>query len=121
MHFLTRLLSLAVLICAFSVVAFAQRFEIDPYVGGFFSGKAAHILDVKNQPMYGVKAGWFANQNFEIEGHFGYINDLSYQGTLTRKRAYIWEGLATYNLSKFYASYGLGGVTTTVSEASLDF
>src|SRR5215470_612239 len=121
MRFLTRAFSLTILICTVCVGAFAQRWEVHPYAGGFFSGKAAHILDVKNQPMYGIKAGWLANTNFELEGHFGYINDLSYQGTLTRKKAYIAEGLATYNFSKFYASYGLGAVTTTVSAESIDF
>ena len=110
-----------VFICAFITPANAQKFEIHPYAGGFFSGKVAGLLDVKNQPLYGIKGGMFANKNFEIEGNIGYINNLSFVGTLTRKHAYIWEGLATYNLSKFYGSYGLGAVTTSVSADSTDF
>lgn len=121
MHRLAPLLAGLVAISLFATRADAQQFEVDPYVGGFFSGKAAALFDVKNQPMYGLKAGVFANRNFEVEGHVGYISDLAYEGTLTRKRAYIWEGLATYNLSRFYGSYGLGGVTTTASEDSVDF
>jgi hypothetical protein len=121
MRFLICSSSAFIVMCVCTLSLAAQKLEIDPYVGGFFSGKAAHLFDVKNQPMYGIKAGLFTSPNFEIEGHFGYINNLAYVGTLTRKKAYIWEGLATYNFSKFYASYGLGGVTTTVSEASLDF
>ena len=108
-------------LCVHVTVADAQTFEIHPYAGGFFSGKAAHILDVKNQPMYGIKGGLFLNKNFEIEGHFGYIDNLAFQGTLTRKKAFIWEGLATYNLAKVYGSYGLGLVTTSVSDDSVDF
>src|SRR5438128_1520975 len=99
----------------------AQKFEIHPYAGGFFSGKAADILSVRNRPIYGIKGGMFANKNFEVEGHFGYIDNLAYVGTLTRKKAYIWEGLATYNLWKFYGSYGLGAVSTSVSDDSVDF
>ena len=63
----------------------------------------------------------FANKNFEVEGHFGYIRNLAFVGTLTSKKAYIWEGMATYNVSKFYGSYGLGGVTASVSADSVDF
>src|SRR5262245_19764180 len=121
MRFLTISLSRLIVICAFVTSAYAQRFEIHPYAGFFFAGKAAHILDVKNRPMFGVKGAMFANKNFGIEGNLGYIDNLAFQGTLTRKKAYIWEGLATYNLSNFYASYGLGGVTTSVSDDSVDF
>src|SRR5262245_17865213 len=121
MHRLAPVLAGLVAFSLFGARADAQRFEVDPYVGGFFSGKAAALFDVKNQPLYGLKAGAFTNRNFEVKGHLGYINDLAYEGTLTRKRAYIWEGLATYNLSRFYGSYGLGGVTTTASEDSVDF
>jgi hypothetical protein len=108
-------------ITTFPNAIFAQKFEIHPYAGGFFSGKVAGLLDVKNKPVYGIKGGFFANNNFEIEGHLGYIGSLSYEGTLTKKSAYIWEGLATYNLPPFYGAYGLGGVTTSVSDDSIDF
>src|SRR5215813_6131423 len=110
-----------VFICAVITPANAQKFEIHPYAGGFFSGKVAGLLDVKNQPLYGIKGGMYANKNFEIEGNIGYINELAFVGTLTRKHAYIWEGLATYNLSKFYGSYGLGAATTSVRAHSIRF
>ena len=115
------ILLLVLLICGCITRANAQKFEIAPYAGGFFSGKVAGLLDVKNQPLYGIKGGMFLNKNFEVEGHFGYINNLAFVGTLTRKKAYIWEGFATYNLSNFYGSYGLGAVTTSVSADSSDF
>jgi len=118
---LRALLPSLIFIGVFVTAADAQKFEIGPYAGGFFSGKAADILDVKNQPLYGIKGGMFANKNFEIEGHFGYIPNLAFVGTLTRKKAYILEGLATYNIAKFYGSYGLGTVTTGVSADSVDF
>jgi hypothetical protein len=108
----------------FAVCAPAQKFEIDPYAGGFFSGKAAKIFDVKNEAIFGVKAGMYTGPNFEIEGHFGFINDLAYSGTPTRMKAVIWEGLATYTLTKpsiVYGSFGLGGVTTTLSPDTVAF
>src|SRR5437762_3232060 len=119
-HLKAALLPLS-LIGVFAMTANAQKFEIHPYAGGFFSGKAAAVLNVKNQPMYGIKGGMFLNKNFEVEGHFGYIDNLAFEGTLTRKKAYIWEGLATYNLRRLYGAFGLGGVITSVSDDSLDF
>jgi hypothetical protein len=107
-----------------AATAEAQRFEVSPYAGGFFSGKAAHIFDVKNEAVFGIKAGVYTGPNFEIEGHFGYINDLAYYGTPTRMKAYMWEGLASYTLRKpsmVYGSFGLGGVTTTLSPDTIAF
>src|SRR5205814_4477496 len=101
---LTTLLPSLFAIWRFGTAPDAQRFEIHPYAGGFFSGRVADLLEVKNQPVYGIKGGMFANNNFEVEGHFGYIGNLAFVGTLTTKKAYIEEGLATYNLSKFYGS-----------------
>ena len=109
-HLKAALLPLS-LIGVFAMTATAQKFEIHPYAGGFFSGKAAAVLNVKNQPMYGIKGGMFLNKNFEVEGHFGYIDNLAFEGTLTRKKAYIWEGLATYNLRRLYGAFGERFVT----------
>jgi len=124
MNILTKLFTVPLCVCCVcltAITAHAQKFEVAPYAGGFFSGKAAALFDVKNQPVYGIKAGVYASNNFEWMANFGYIADLAYVGTLTKKRAYIWEGLATYNLSRFYGSFGLGGVRTTVSADSIDF
>src|SRR5215471_11455795 len=110
-----------VLIIAFVFLetsASAQKYELYPYAGGFFPGKFADLIEVNNEGIYGIKGGVFVTRNFEGEGHFGYINNLSFKDTLTRKKAYIWEGALTYNLGsrrKFYGTFGLGGVTTTVS------
>src|SRR5215831_14028450 len=108
----------------FAVCANAQKFEIGPYAGGFFSGKAAQIFDVKNEAIFGVRAGMYTGPNFSIEGNFGYINDLAYIGFPTRMKAYIWEGLATYTLTRpsfVYGSFGLGGVTTSLSPDTIAF
>ena len=51
-------------------------------------------------------------------------NNLALRGTLTSKKVFIWEGLATYNFARphhVYASFGPGGVTATVSPDSIDF
>src|SRR5205809_1102134 len=120
----TRFCACLFLILFGAAVAQAQKFEVDPYAGGFFSGKAAHIFDVKNEALFGIKAGMYTGSNFEIEGHFGYINDLAYSWTPTRMKAYIWEGLASYTLTKpsmVYGSFGLGGVATTLSPDTIAF
>lgn len=97
----------------------AQKFEVSPYAGGFFPGKFAGVIDVDREGMYGIKGGMFIRRSIEVEGHLGYINNLSFKDTLTRKKAYIWESAVSYNFGarrKFYGTFGLGGVTTTISD-----
>jgi hypothetical protein len=107
------------LFLAAAIPCSAQEYEIAPYAGGFFPGKFAGLIEVGKEGIYGVRGGFFLTHNFEAEGQFGYISNLSFKNTLTRKKAYIWEGGATYNLGarrKFYATFGIGEVTTTVSD-----
>ena len=107
------------IIAMFAVQSNAQKFEIHPYAGGFFPGKFAGVIPLKNEGVYGLKAGFFFAGRLEAEGHVGYINNLNLEGDLTRRRGYIWEGLASYHFiasPKVYGSFGLGGVTTTVRD-----
>ncbi len=98
---------------------FAQRYELHPYGGGFFPGKFAGVVEVDRETIFGLKGGVFLSRHVEAEGHFGYINNLSFKDTLTRKKAYVWEGAVSYHIGaarRFYGSFGIGGVTTTISD-----
>jgi hypothetical protein len=102
----------------------AQKYEVHPYAGGFFPGKFANVIEIGNEGIYGLKAGMFLTDRFEVEGNFGYINHLNFESSLTRTRAYIWEGTAAYHFKvppTFYVSAGLGGVTATTREDSRFF
>ena len=115
------LLALLICVCSFAaaIPCSAQEYEIAPYIGGFFPGKFAGLIDVDKEGMYGIKGGYFLTHHVEAEAQFGYINNLSFKNTLTRKKAYIWEGALSYNVGarrSFYFTFGLGEVTTTVSE-----
>src|SRR5215813_10370904 len=90
---------LALLICLCSLAAAipcsAQEYEIAPFVGGFFPGKFAGLIEVDKEGMYGIKGGYFLTHHVEAEAQFGYINNLSFKDTLTRKKAYIGEVTTT--------------------------
>src|SRR5262245_37392717 len=122
-----RRLACLVFLTGFAATAQAQRYEIAPYAGGYFPGKFAGVLELSNDGIYGVKGGIYLTRAIEAEGHFEYINNLAFDGTLTEKRGYIWEGAASYNFRlfglrpKFYGSAGIGKFTTTVSADSKDF
>lgn len=114
-------------IVGFALMTHAEKLEIHPYAGGFFPGKFAGLLEMRNSGIYGLKGGVYLTNAIEAEGHFGYISDLAFDGTLTRKKAYVWEGLTSYNFSlfhlrpKFFGSFGVGAVSTSVSSDSKDF
>ena len=106
------------LVLSLSPAALAQKYEIDPYGGGFFPGKFAGLIAVSNSPIYGIKGGVFLSRRIEAEGQFGYINNLNFKDTLTRKRAYVWEGAVSYHIGsrpRLYGTFGIGDVTTTIS------
>jgi hypothetical protein len=95
----------------------AQKYEVHPYAGGFFPGKFVTLFEGKKEGIYGIKGGVFLNRRVEVGGNFGYISDLTFEDTLTRKRAYIFEGNVAVHTSgayKLFAAFGMGGVATTV-------
>src|SRR5262245_51284375 len=111
-------LGVCLILAGFVRISSAQQFEVHPYAGGFFPQKFAGVLNVKREGLYGVKGGVFLTSRLQAEGNFGYINDLRFEDTLERRRAYIWEGLAAFhftNSPRLYASFGVGGVSTTVT------
>jgi len=102
-------------------VANAQEYEIHPYAGAFFPEKFLNLITVQNKAIYGLKAGIYVTGNFEAEANYGFINNLSFENTLTKTKAHIWEGSASYHVGgtpRFYGTVGFGGVTTNVSDDS---
>lgn len=92
----------------------AQKYEINPYAGGFFPDQF-NLGKLKSDGLYGVRGGYFLTKNIEVEGNLGYINHFQLQSTEGKTRAWVWEGLGAYNLDlgrlQPYASAGIGGVT----------
>jgi Outer membrane protein beta-barrel domain len=72
--------------------ALAQKFEIHPYGGGFFPGHWRDNFQLKREGIYGVKAGAFIADRWELEGNLGYINHFYFtDSTAPKSRAFIWE------------------------------
>ena len=61
-------LGFAVLLCI-TAPAFAQKFEVSPYAGGFFPGKWANVSEFKNSGLLGVRGGVFLTNTVEVEGN----------------------------------------------------
>ena len=58
----------------------AQAVEIYPYAGGYWPSSSDELGKIKADGIYGVKAGTFLDQNVELEGSFGYINNFNNGG-----------------------------------------
>ena len=52
---------------------FAQKYEVDPYAGGFFPTSSESVGRFRNEGMYGVRGGLFTGDHFEFGGNFDYI------------------------------------------------
>jgi hypothetical protein len=62
-----------VVLGVFAATLSAQQIEFYPNAGGFWPRSTNHG-DMRNEGIYGLKAGVFLNQNVQLEGGFGYIN-----------------------------------------------
>jgi hypothetical protein len=118
------LFGLAILILgAGTQSAFAQRFEVHPYAGGFFPGDWREDFEMKEDGIYGLKGGMFISDRLELEGNFGYINHFEFEDTDVRSRGLVWEFSPSINFfssrfSRFvpYASVGVGGLTGWIGD-----
>jgi hypothetical protein len=121
------LFSCLALLAGVAVTANAQKYEIHPYAGAFFPGKFAGVLEISNGAIYGMKGGVYLTRSIEAEGQVAYFDNVAFDGTSTRKKAYLWEALASYNFAlfrirpKFYGTFGVGGLTTGISADSVEF
>jgi hypothetical protein len=95
--------ALLLLILVFTVEpVFAQKVEIHPYAGGVFPGHWRDTFQLKREGIYGVQAGGFIADRWEIEGNLGYINHFQFENNSGPKsRALIWEAGPSVN---FYSN-----------------
>jgi hypothetical protein len=108
-----------------SGTAMAQRYEVNPYAGGFFPGDWAQLTKLKAEGLYGARAGVFATENIEIEGNFAYINQFKFKNVGLANRAFLVDVNASYNfpvkrLNRFepFLTFGMGAMTTDVRGGS---
>src|SRR5262245_2841896 len=122
-----RTVFLALLIMFFALTtksAFAQKFEVHPYAGGFFAtGDYAEQYRLRKDGVYGLKFGGFLSDRIELEGNWGWMPHMEFRGTDPRVRGMIWEAGPSFNFfsSGFskavpYLTLGVGGVTGYVGD-----
>jgi hypothetical protein len=117
-------ITLFVLMLGLSVQAvYAQKFEVHPYAGGFFPGDWRNEFKMKNEGVYGVKAGGLLTDTVALEGHLGWMPHMEFKGTDPRVRGMIWEVAPTVNFfqSHFskvapYLTVGVGAITGFVGD-----
>jgi hypothetical protein len=60
--------------------AFAERFEVSPYAGGFFPVNYADPgVSLKSEGLYGARGGFFLTRKLEAEGNLGYMNHFEFR------------------------------------------
>jgi hypothetical protein len=102
----------------------AQKIEVNPYAGGFFPGHWRDNYQMKREGIYGVQAGGFIADRWEIEGNLGYVNHFQFERSPGgRGRAFIWEAGPSVNFytnllqNVFpYVTVKAGGVTGFVGD-----
>jgi hypothetical protein len=111
------------LLGTFSGSLYAQQWEVHPYVGGFFPNRWANVAELKNEGIYGLKAGFFFMNRSQLEGNFGYINHFEFERTDPKSRGWLWD--VNYNFSFLpermrrvdpYAAVGVGGLTASIGD-----
>jgi hypothetical protein len=119
------LLGMITLVLVFTAApAFAQKYEVTPYVGGFFARDWRDDFQLDDQFMYGLKGGVFLSDRLELEGNFGYIRHFKFEGVNPDPgtNAWLWEIAPSINFfdSRFgkfvpYLTVGVGGLTGTIN------
>ena len=70
----------------FAATVSAQQVELYPNAGGFWPRNTAYG-DLKNEGIYGLKAGVFLDDNVQLEGGFGYMNHFEMRNQPSRLNA----------------------------------
>jgi hypothetical protein len=116
-------LALVAAFLALSAPAFAQKFEVDPYAGGFFPGDYRNEYKLRTEGVYGIKGGGRISDWVSLEGNWGWMPHMEFKGTDPRVRGMIWEVAPTFNFSRTtfgravpYVTVGVGGVTGFVGD-----
>jgi len=76
-RFVVRFALIALVLGVSAASLAAQAVEIYPYAGFYWPSSSDELGKIKADGIYGVKAGTFLDQNVEIEGSFGYINNFN--------------------------------------------
>ena len=126
-----RLLGSWVMVFGFSSWLSAQSVDLNPYAGGLLAPNDGIDTEtgssgMKQEGLYGIRAGIFPTENIEVEGNFGYINHFELEGSDPESRGYLWEGSASYRFDlegglKPFLIAGIGGITTSVDEDDAEF
>lgn len=102
----------------------AQKFELNPYAGAVLAPSNVDFgggsFELKEEGLYGIRAGLFLTKNFEVEGNFGYINHFEFEDTDPESRGILWEASGKYHFFNGrlqpFATAGVGGITAVVDE-----
>jgi hypothetical protein len=99
----------------------AQSGELNPYVGFSWPSNSS-VGQLKDVSPYGLRAGYFLDQNVELEWQIGYINHFQVHEVGTKSNGVLWNSGLSYNFSTFeypfskkftpYVVADLGGITT---------
>jgi hypothetical protein len=126
-----RLLILGITVGLMSVPSlFSQALELNPYFGGVWPDSSA-VGEIKNNAMYGVRAGVHLDPSFSLEANFGYLNHFEVMGTSPKARGFLYEVSPTYSfnsedwpLPKSFTpllAVGVGGITTHLAGGTGSF
>jgi hypothetical protein len=92
------LLSVAIITIA-APALFAQAYEVNPY-GGFFWANHTNAGRLRDNAIWGGRAGVFLDPSFELEGNVGYINHFQVTDIDVRNRGFLYEIAGNYNFSE---------------------
>jgi hypothetical protein len=97
------------------------RFDIHFYGGGFFPTEWAGTASLKDEGLYGVRAGIYVTPRVQIEGSAGYINHFRFEDADMGARALLWEVDGSYRLPALtfdhvepFVIVGLGAATAYI-------
>lgn len=114
----------------FSTAGFAQKYEVYPFLGGFWPMANDSIGDIKHQGFYGIRGGVHLTPEFQLEGSVGYLNHFELRGTDPEVRAFTYDAIASWNFSARevfgpelspYATVGVGALRTVFGDFDFDF
>jgi outer membrane protein with beta-barrel domain len=128
-------------VTAFAATLSAQKMEIYPNAGFIWPRHFDNGQNFKDEGIYGLKGGVFLNQNFQLEGSFGYLNHFEMRQppnpfnpafgiTQPTIRGYLYDFNTVYNFGERqflharvapFVVAGGGGLTTAIKNADVAF
>lgn len=98
---------------------FAQKWEFNPYAGGYWPNS------LRDGGTIGLRGGLFVSPDWEVEWHGAYLTPLDIRRTNSSARATLYEigGAYNFRVPEYtpFVSFGVGGLGTIVRHVqSLD-